>query len=89
MLYREIKDNAYNEHFTSVSLQRRESVQVGAVLTPLSSLSRAAGETQLFPMRGNANVPSSSGLAMGTAVMGVLPSPEHRGSAVMKTTVNR
>lgn len=69
MLCREIKDNAYNKPFASVSLQWRGLVQVGAVLTPLGSLPRAAGEAQLFVMRGNANIPSRSGLAMGTAVM--------------------
>lgn len=37
MLCREIKYNAYIKHFTSVSLQQEESVQVGAVLTPLAA----------------------------------------------------
>lgn len=55
---------------TSVSLQWKQSVQVGAVLTPYGSRPRAAREAQLFAMRGNANIPSWSGLAMGTAVMG-------------------
>lgn len=90
MLCRETNDNAYNKHFTSVSLQWKESVQVGAVLTPYGSLPRTAGEAQLFAMRGNAHIPCRSGLAKGTAAMGgVLPSPEHRGSAMLKTTVNR
>lgn len=70
MLYREIKVNAYNKRFISVSLQRKELVQVGVVLTHFGSLPRAAGEAQLFAMRGNASIPSRSGLAMGTAVMG-------------------
>lgn len=42
----------------------------GRVLTPYGSLPRAAGEAQLFAMRGNANIPCRSGLAKGTAVMG-------------------
>lgn len=44
--------------------------QVGVVLTHFGSVPRAAGEAQLFAMRGNASIPSRSGLAMGTAVMG-------------------
>lgn len=38
----------------------------GSSSDPLGSLPRAAGEAQLFAMRGNANIPPRSGLAMGT-----------------------
>lgn len=91
MLCREIKDNAYNKHFTSVSLQWKESVQVGEFWPPMAPCPGLPGKPSC--LQWGVMPISHAGLDWPRAQQwwggGVLPSPEHSGSAMLKTTVNR